>query len=60
MKIEVVGHHGRANDPDCDVEHAGLAETGIQKGMAEFEEAGLCLRQNEDLDEVAGANRRNQ
>src|SRR5579864_477245 len=60
VEIEIVGHHGSANDPDCDVEHAGLAEAGTQKRLPEFQKTRPRLRKNKDLDEVAGANRCDQ
>ena len=53
-------HHGGADDADRDVGHAGLPEAGRQQGVAHLEKVGLRLRQHEDLDEVASADRRHQ
>ncbi len=55
MQVEVVGHHRRPNDPDGQHEHLALRKHGHQEGAAHFREAGLRLRQDENLDEVANA-----
>ena len=60
VQIQVVRHDGRADDADGDVDHAGLAEVRRDQGAAHLQKAGLGLRQDEDLDEVADADGRHQ
>src|SRR5208283_2109600 len=52
MQVEIVGHDGRADDSDGDVEHASLAEVRRNQGLSHREETGLCLREDKDFDEV--------
>ena len=58
VQVQVVRHHGRADDADGDVQHPGLAKVRRDQRAAHFQEAGLGLRQDEDLDEVADADGR--
>ena len=46
---------GGSDDPDGNVRSfPGWRKPGVREGFAHFEEAGLCLRDDEDFDEIAG------
>ena len=60
MQIQVVRHHRRADDADRHNDHPCFAEPWREQRLAHLQEAGLRLRQDEDLDEVAAADGRDQ
>ena len=60
VEVQIVRHDGGADDADGDVDHSFLAEAGVQQGASHRAKVRPGLRQNEDLDEVARADRRHQ
>ena len=55
VQVQIVRHHRRADDADGHVHHSRLAKVRRDQRLSHLQEAGLGLRQNEDLDEVADA-----
>src|SRR5271170_3820773 len=52
VQIEIVRHHGGADDTDRDIQHSNVAEMRGDEGSSHLEEAGLSLRKDKNLDEV--------
>ena len=60
MQVEVVGHDGRADDPDGQDEHAGLVQVRVRQGATHFQKARLGLREDKNFNPVTDRNRRNE
>ncbi len=53
VQIEVVGHYGGADDADGDVQHPCLTKVRRNQCSPHFQKAGLGLRENKKLNEIA-------
>ena len=53
VQVQVVRHYGGADDADGDVDHPGLTKVRRNQRSSHFQKAGLGLRENKELDEVA-------
>ena len=60
MQIQVVGHHGGADDANRDVQHPHLTKVREYQGPPHFQEVRLSGGKNKNFDEVAHADGRDQ
>ena len=57
VQVQIVGHHGGADDPDGNHQHARLSQLRVNHRRAHFPKARARLREHKDFDEVAHTHR---
>src|SRR5207253_2231937 len=53
VQVQVMGHHGRADDADGNVDHVRIAKPRPDQCLAHLRKVGRGLRKHEQLDEIA-------